>query len=102
MSYTRLRPLLSWASSTITGPAVFVGDATSVSLSLQTVTAASTYTVQGSNDDGFTSAIANWSTVTLLTATGVYTVQPGLRWFRALQAASSSSATLLLAQNVDA
>ena len=101
MSYTRDYNLLSWASSTATGGAVFVGDARTVSLSLQTVTTASTYTIQGSNDNGFTAAIVQWSTVTTMTVNGAtILLNPGQRWYRAQQAASSSSATLRLSLSV--
>ena len=100
MPYTKQHNLLSYTSSTATGAPVFVGDASTLAVSLQTVTTASTYTIQGSNDDGFTVAIVNWSTVSTLTATGIYAIQPGMRWLRAQQAASNSSATLRLSQQV--
>lgn len=91
--------MLSWNSSTATSRSIFVGDARSMSVSLTTTTAASTYTLQGSNADGFVDAIpaGQWSTVTALTAPGIYAVQTGMRWLRAQQAASTSSATLILA-----
>lgn len=91
--------LLSWNVSAITSAAVFVGDARALSISLTTTTAASTYTVQGSNWYG-TAAIpeGQWSTLTLLTAPGIYAVQVGAMQIRALQAASTSSATMLLAK----
>jgi hypothetical protein len=94
------KAMLSWNSSAITSPVLFVGDAITMSISLTTTTTASTYTVQGSNSDGFTVAIAagQWSTITLLTTQGIYAVEPGFRWIRALQAASNSSATMYLAK----
>ncbi len=90
--------LLSWNSSTATSPAVFVGDVVRMAVSLTTTTNASTYTLQGSNADGFSAAIPSgqWSTVTALTAQGIYAIQTGFRWIRAQQAASTSSATLQL------
>ena len=97
--YQKLYTLLSGTSSTATSGAVFVGDAFSLSCSLVT-TAASVVTLQGSNDDGFTAAIGTWSTLTALTANGIYAIQPGARWLRAQQAASSSSATLKLSKTV--
>ncbi len=39
-----------------------------------------------------------WSTVTALTAPGNYAIQPGMRWFRVQQAASSSSGSMVLAK----
>lgn len=90
--------LLSWNSSTATSPAVFVGDVVRHVVSLTTTTSASAYTLQGTNADGFSAAIpaGQWSTVTVLTAAGIYAVQTGMRWLRAQQAASTSSATLQL------
>jgi hypothetical protein len=90
--------MLSWNSSTATSQPMFVGDVVRMSLSLTTTTAASAYTIQGSNADGFTVAIpaTQWSTVTVLTVGGIFAVQTGMRWIRAQQAASTSSATLQL------
>jgi hypothetical protein len=90
--------MLSWNSSTATSVPIFVGDVVRMSVSLTTTTAASTYTLQGSNADGFATAIPSgqWSTVTALTAPGIYAIQTGMRWLRAQQAASTSSATLQL------
>lgn len=101
MSYTKQYQMLSWASSTATSGAVFVGDAETLSASL-TTTAGSVVTLQGSNAEGFASTIGSvtWSTVTVFTAPGTYAVQPGMRWLRAQQAASSSSASLQLAKYV--
>ena len=93
--------ILSYTSSTITGRTVLVQDAATMSLSLVSV-AASVVTVQGSNAHGLTSAIPEhtWSTVTVLTGNGIYAVQPGMRWLRALQAASGSSNSLALVYSV--
>ena len=93
--------LLSWNSSSITSPEAFVGDARALSISLTTTTAASSYTVQGSNwysNSATAIPAGQWSTLTVLTAAGIYAVQVGAMYIRALQAASSSSATMLLAK----
>jgi hypothetical protein len=97
--YQKLYTLLSATSSTATSGPIFVGDAQSLACSLVT-TAASVVTLQGSNDDGFGAALATWSTLTALTANGAYAIQPGVRWMRAQQAASSSSATLRVSKTV--
>lgn len=102
MSYTKRYSILSFAFSDLTSPKVFIGDATSLSVSLVTATTDSTYTIQGSNADGFASSIGEgtWSTMTTLTAQGIYGIQVGARWIRALNPASTSSATMTLAKNV--
>ena len=95
MSYTRLRSILTSGSSG-TGPAIFVGDARLLTVSIQSSTgSASRFTFDASNDDGFKAAIgdATWSTLTVLTAKGIYTVDPGARWIRAQQPVFSLSAT---------
>ena|SRR5687767_3777492 len=98
MQITSVHQMLSWNSSTITGPVVLVGDARTMSVSLTTTTNASLYTIQGTNHDGSLVAIpeGQWSTVTALAAQGIYAIQPGMLYLRALQAASTSSATLTL------
>lgn len=98
MLIPRTKTMLSWNSSAATSAVFFVGDVVRASLSLTTTTTHSNYTIQGSNSDGFTAAIPTgaWSTVTVLTAQGIYALQTGMRWLRAQQQASSSSATLLL------
>lgn len=94
----RTNTMLSWDSAAATSNPQFVGDVVRMSVSLTTTTAASSYTIQGSNADGFSVAIpaGQWSTVTVLTAPGIYAIQTGMRWLRAIQAASTSSATLIL------
>jgi hypothetical protein len=101
MQVPSVHTLLSWNSSVVTGPVVFIGDARALSISLTTTTNASTYTVQASNWYSQTSAgipEGQWSTLTALTAQGIYAVQVGAMQIRALQAASTSSATMLLAK----
>ena len=80
--YTTVRQLYSSkGASDVTSEVVWVGDADYLSLHLPT---ASTTTVQGSNDDGRSSAIANWTDLQTLTTAGVYTIDPGVRWLRVL------------------
>lgn len=94
--------LMTRGFSGLTSAAIYVGDARTLSLSLVTQTTASTYTVQGSNANGFTATIPEntWSTITLLTAQGIYGVQPGVAWLRAIEAASTSSATMLVVKQL--
>lgn len=98
MHYSRNYSLLTVGSSTITSQPVFVGDAATMSVSLQTV-GESVVSIEGSSSDGFKAAIPEntWSNMTVLTANGIFAVQPGIRWLRARQAASSSSASVQLA-----
>jgi hypothetical protein len=76
---------------------VWVGDANVISVSLSTATAGSSaYSLDASNDDGFQSAIVNWSNVTVLTAKGIYSVTPGMRWLRAIWPTGDSQASYTL------
>lgn len=87
----------SGQSSTYTGSAQLISDFASMSLSIITVTTeASRFTVEGSNDDGYAAAITNWSTLTALTAQGLYTIDPGARWMRVLRSSLESTATVQL------
>ena len=88
----------SGQSSTYTSSAVLVGDYDNLSVSWHTDTATgSRLTLEGSNDDGFTAAITNWSVMTGITVAdqatatgGVYTVDPGIRWMRAARNSNES------------
>ncbi len=93
MGYTKSQVILD-SNSSGTGQAVFVGDARLLTVSIQSSTgSASRFTFEASNDDGFQSAIAFWSTLTTITGQGIYTIDPGARWVRAQQPAFSLSAT---------
>jgi hypothetical protein len=81
-----------FTTSNLTSAAVFVGDFKR--LSLQVNGAGSAFIVQGSNDDGFTAAITNWSTLTTLPAVGMYSITPGPRWLRSDRTGSTASMTL--------
>lgn len=100
-NYTRSYSLLTVGSSTVTSAVVFIGDAATISVSLQTV-GASVVSIDGSSAEGFKEAIPEntWSNMTVLIANGIFAVQPGARWLRARQAASSSSASVQLAFSV--
>ncbi len=73
----------SGQSSTYTGNWQLISDYASMSLSIITQdTGASRFTIDGSNDDGYAAAITQYSTLTALTAPGLYTIDPGARWMR--------------------
>lgn len=59
-------------------------------------TGASRFTVQGSNDDGFTSAISYRSDLTAITLAGSYTIDPGMRWLRVLRSSLESLSVVQL------
>ena len=95
MTYTRDEVILT-SSSSGTGLACWVGDARLITLSIRSSTAsASRFTISGSNDDGFQSAIAegSWSVITTIVSQGIYTLDPGARWIRAEQPNFALSAT---------
>ena len=82
-------------SSTYTTGAQLMVDAATISVSIVTqTTASSRFTLQASNDQGLTSAIANWSTVTAITGEGFYSIDPGARWHRWLRSSLESLATV--------
>lgn len=93
MAYTRPQVILT-SSSSGTGDWHFVGDYRLLTVSIQSSTgSASRFTIDGSNDDGFQSAIAFSSVLTTLVNQGIYTIDPGFRWIRAQQPVFSLSAT---------
>ena len=80
-------------SSTFTTASVLVADFDNLTVSWATdTTAASVYTIQGTNVDGFGAAIAegDWSDVTAITAQGIFTIDPGVRWLRGLRNSNES------------
>ncbi len=80
-------------SSTFTTASVLVADFDNLTVSWATDTAAaSTYTIQGTNVDGFGAVIAeaDWSDITAMTAQGIFTVDPGVRWVRGLRNSNES------------
>lgn len=105
------KTLLGAVDSNRTSGAYFVGDALTLTLSIESSTAsASRYTIWGSNGDGFQSSIGSppatvpaqgWSLVTALTGQGMYVIDPGFRWLGAIrdafQVSSASNTTITLA-----
>lgn len=57
---------------------------------------ASRMTLEASNDDGLTSSISFTSTLTGITADGIYTIDPGMRWIRALRNSNESLAEVFI------
>lgn len=78
------------SSSVTTSGAWYVGDFTSLSLDIGS---ASTVSVQGTNADGFTSALASadWSTVSVVAAAGLQKVETGFRWMRIWRSQSTNT-----------
>jgi hypothetical protein len=100
MAYGNPKVLLGSGSSG-TSPDVFIGDCRLLSVSIQTSTgSASNVTISLSNDNGFQSAIAFRSVVTVLPNQGIYAIDPGARWLRAERAnigvSSTSNVTIIL------
>lgn len=105
---------LGAANSNLTGNPWFVGDAATISISIVSSTgSASRYTILGTNDDGFQSALGTpsqtvpaggWSIVTVLTSQGVYTVDSGLRWINScrtvIDTSAASNVTIIFVQKV--
>ena len=80
-------------SSTFTTATVLVADFDNLTVSWATdTTAASVFTIQGTNVDGFGAAIAeaDWSDVTGMAAAGIFTIDPGVRWIRGLRNSNES------------
>lgn len=91
-------------SSTVTSNPVWCGDAGIISVSIQSVAAvASVWSLEGNNNDGFQSALTSaavggeWSTITTITAQGIYSVTPGARWIRLIRPAVNSQASVVMA-----
>jgi hypothetical protein len=107
--YTRHISLLTGnaaSSSNVTSGAALTADWNIVTLSWQTATAsASTLTAQGTLSEGLRAdsaaiAEAEWSTLTTLTAQGIFTVDPGARWIRVLRGSPESASTVFLGGRV--
>lgn len=60
---------------------------------LDIVGSPSTTTVRGSNDDGRTAAITNWSTLTTIIGAGVVNITPGFGWIQ-LQRSETTNAVI--------
>jgi len=75
-------------SSTYTSGSQYVGDYAEMTIQLDGLN--SRLTLDGSNDDGFRSSIATWSTVTGIITAGLYDVTTGFRWLRAARSSADS------------
>lgn len=111
MSYTRAKTVLGAGSSGATSNPYFVGDHFNLTVSIQTsTTSASRFTVNGTNADGFQSALntasasgnsGHWSIVTTITSAGVFTLDTGIRWLTVTRPdfmiSAASTATVVIA-----
>lgn len=61
------------------------------SLTMQIVGSPSTTTIQGSNDDGYTAAITNWSNLTAVIGVGMVEIDPGFRWLRCIRSETTNA-----------
>jgi hypothetical protein len=78
------------SSSATTSAAYYVGDFFNFSIQFGS---ASTVTLQGTNADGLTSALAegDWSTLSVVAAAGLQKVETGFRWLRAVRSQSTNT-----------
>ena len=89
--YTREHSFFTTGSSSqTTSDPYFIGDFTSYSMEIG---AASAVTMQGSNANGFTTALAaaDWSVVSVISAAGLQKVETGFRWIRAIRTSSANT-----------
>jgi len=87
------------AESGVTSATWFTGDAEVVTWSLMTSSGtASRWTLSGSMDDGFRTAInaSSWFTLAVASAQGFYSVDTIPRWARFQRTPSASSSTVML------
>ena len=111
MAYTQQLSLFSGGSafsSVYTSAPWFVGDLQLQSFSWDTDdTGASKLTIQGSDEDGFTSSIGTWSTLTTVLARGLYAaytqtsvtstpIPMAPRWIRAQRSSLESLARMIV------
>lgn len=89
--YSQQGSFFTQGSTATQSPWVFTGDYKR--LSIQIAGSGSNFTIEGSNDNGFTAAIANASQLTVLTAAGEYSITPGCRWMRFGRPGSTVTAT---------
>jgi hypothetical protein len=115
VNYTGYQINLGAANSNLTGGAWYVGDAATLTVSIQSSTgSASRYTILGSNGDGFQSALGTpsqtvpaggWSIITTITSQGLYTIDTGFRWINSVRTvidtSAASNVTILFTQKVN-
>lgn len=85
----------SASSSSFTSASHYVGDYAIMSVEWPDG-GNSNLTLEGSNDDGFRSSINTWSTLSVIAAAGIYTIDPGVRWLRAKRSSADSLAAVTL------
>jgi len=93
--YTRNQTMLGASNSSLTSGPHFVGDFATLTFSRITSTgSAATMEIQGTNWDGFQSAIPEgaWSTLTVIAPKGNFTIDPGMSWIRSIRTAYAVSA----------
>jgi hypothetical protein len=90
MAYTRRYTPFAVSSSTSVSNPLFTGDFTLLSV---TVESASALTLDGSNADGLTSALASrdWSTLSVIAGAGTFSITPGVRWMRLQRSQSTQT-----------
>ena len=99
---TRRRVMLdgtSASSSSFTSAPFLIADFGTISLSwITTAAVASNLTVQMTNAEGFRATIAEgeWSDASIVPADGIFRVDPGARWMRALKPTVDSQSSLVL------
>ncbi len=95
MGFNQTRDLYTTISSASTISETYSVQAMQDGFTLQIVGSPSTVTVQGSNDDGITAAIANWSNLTTIIGAGMFNITPGFRWIRAIRSNVTTANVIL-------
>ncbi|MDX1486705.1 MAG: hypothetical protein R3268_00790 [Acidiferrobacterales bacterium] len=80
----------SKTASEVTSETYWVGDAQE--LTVQLLGSPSTTTIQGTNVDGRSAAIAetDWSTISTVIGDGIVNIEPGWRWMRGLRSETTA------------
>lgn len=89
--YTREHSFFTGLPSSMTTSAPqFVGDFQSYSIEIGS---SSVVTLEGSNADGFTAALAapDWSVLSVIAAAGLQKVETGFRWIRVWRSQSTNT-----------
>lgn len=93
MAYTRRYTPFAVSTSATTSNPLYSGDFTLMSV---TVESASALTLQGTNADGLTTALAerDWSNLSVIAGLGTFSVTPGVRWVRLVRSQSTQTVHL--------
>lgn len=83
-------------SSTYTSASIYCGDYAELSVHVGDLAASSRFTLDASNDDGFRASITTWSSITGITAAGLYDITTGFRWLRAVRSSANSQNVVIL------